>query len=243
MANGLAVIIGVGAEQGLGASLCRRAARDGHHVVVAGRTPAKIEALAAGLRADGAEATAVPVDVTQEDQVAGLFQATDRLDAPLAFVGYNAGNAFRHQTLEMPGQFFQDAWAVCCLGGFLSGREAGRRMAEQGSGTIMFTGATASIKARPPFVAFASAKAGLRAAAAGLARELGPKGVHVAHAIIDGGIDGERLNSRAPDLKARMGQNGMLNPDAIAESYWQVHLQHPSAWTFEIDLRPFAETF
>ena len=172
-----------------------------------------------------------------------MFKAIDGMSGTLDFVGYNAGNSFRHDTLTMPGEFFEKAWRVCCFGGFLVGREAGRRMAEQGSGTIVFTGATASVKSRPPFMAFASGKAGLRAVAAALARELGPKGVHVGHAIIDGGIDGERLNKTYPAAKDRLGENRMLKPEAIAEAYWQIHLQHPSAWSFEIDLRPYKETF
>lgn len=243
MNNRIAMVFGVGAERGLGAALCRRAAADGCHVIVGGRTQAKIDAVVGSIVAFGGQATASVVDVTQEEQIVAAFEAADRIDGELSFVGYNAGNAFRHDTLSMSAEFFEEAWRVCCLGGFLVGREAGKRMSEQGSGSIVFTGATASIKARSPFLPFASAKAGLRAVASALARELGPKGVHVAHAIIDGIIDGEIIASRAPDLRARLGENGMLDPDAIAESYWQVHLQHPSAWSFEIDLRPFGEAF
>lgn len=243
MAKQIAIIIGVGAKRGLGAALCRRAAVDGYHVLVGGRTQAKVAAVADSIVASGGQATAHVVDVTREDQMIALFETADAMEGDLDFVGYNAGNAFAHDTLSMTAAYFEEAWRVCCLGGFLAGREAGRRMSDRGKGSIIFTGATASIKARPPFLAFASGKAGLRSVAAALARELGPKGVHVAHAIIDGGIDGEKLNSKVPDLKARLGENGLLGPDAIAESYWQVHLQHPSAWSFEIDLRPFRETF
>ncbi len=243
MAEGLAVVLGVGAENGLGAALCRRAAAAGCHVVAAGRTAAKVEAVAAAIRENSGQASTGVLDLTQEAEIEGLFKGVDSLTGRLAFVAYNAGNAFRHDSLTMSGAYFEEAWRVCCLGGFLAAREAGKRMAKQGAGSLLFTGATASLKARPPFMAFASAKAGLRAVAASMARELGPKGVHVGHVIIDGGIEGERLLSKNPGLKDKMGAHGLLSPEAIAESYWQLHLQHPSAWTFELDLRPFKETF
>lgn len=243
MPKKLALIIGVGAINGLGAALCRRAAAADYQVVAAGRTAGKIDKVAAAIEENGGKASAHVADVTDEAAMIELFDAVDALNGELDFVAYNAGNAFRHDSLTMSGQEFEEVWKVCCLGGFLAAREAGKRLAEHGAGSILFTGATASIKARAPFLAFASAKAGLRAVAGAMARELGPRGVHVAHAIIDGGIDGERLNSRNPSLKEKMGENGMLSPEAIAESYWQLHLQHPSAWTFEIDLRPFKETF
>jgi NAD(P)-dependent dehydrogenase (short-subunit alcohol dehydrogenase family) len=143
----------------------------------------------------------------------------------------------------MSGHVFEDVWRVTCLGGFIAGREAAKRLAALGQGTLVFTGATASIKARPPFLAFASAKAGLRAVAAGLAREFGPKNVHVGHVIIDGGVDGAIRRKRIPADAETAGENEILSPDAIAESYWQLHLQHRSAWSFEIDLRPFSEVF
>jgi NAD(P)-dependent dehydrogenase (short-subunit alcohol dehydrogenase family) len=116
-------------------------------------------------------------------------------------------------------------------------------MLPRGRGSILFTGATASLRARPPFTAFASAKAALRAVAHGMAREFGPQGLHVAHVVIDGAIDGEQLNRRVPQLKERLGADGMLAPDAIAEAYWQLHVQPRSAWTLELDLRPYKESF
>lgn len=243
MSEKIAVVIGAGAVEGIGGALALRAAAAGYRVVVTGRTEDRVAALADHINGQGGTAVAHAADITQESAVEGLFAAVDGMGGELDFVGYNAGNSFRHDTLTMTGDFFETAWRVCCFGGFLAGREAGRRMADRGAGTIVFTGATASVKSRPPFMAFASGKAGLRAVAAALARELGPKGVHVGHAIIDGGIDGEKLNSRNPDVRAARGENGMLQPVAIAEAYWQLHLQHPSAWSFEIDLRPFKETF
>jgi NAD(P)-dependent dehydrogenase (short-subunit alcohol dehydrogenase family) len=143
----------------------------------------------------------------------------------------------------MDDAFFENVWRLCCFGGFLVGRESARRMVPQGSGSILFTGATASIRARPPFTAFASAKAALRAVAHGMAREFGPQGIHVGHVIIDGGIDGDQINSRFPGYKEKKGDLGMLDIDAIADAFWTLHTQHPSAWTLELDLRPYKETF
>ncbi len=243
MTDRIALIIGASADRGLGSSLACLAASEGYHTVVAARRRASLETLVQKIEAQGGKASAMPVDVTDEHQVEALFSQIDALPGALDFVAYNAGNAFTHDTLSITAEFFTSAWQVCCLGGFLCGREAGRRLKAEGRGTLIYTGATASLRARPPFMAFASAKAGLRAVAATYARELGPSGVHVAHMIIDGGIDGERLNTRNPGLKDRMGENGMLDPDAIAASYWQIHEQHPSAWTFEADLRPYKEVF
>jgi len=243
MSERIAVVLGVGASAGLGAAICRRAAQDNYHVVVGGRTPTKIEAISDEVRLAGGTALPITVDVTDEGQVVDLFNEVDSIKGELDFVSYNAGNSFSHDSLTMTAEFFEQAWRVCCFGGFLVGREAGRRLSELGQGSVMFTGATASLRSRSPFMAFASAKAGLRAVAQAYARELGPKGVHVGHLIIDGGIDGERQHARNPGVVERMGENGLLNPDAIAESCWHLHRQHPSSWTHELDLRPFKEKF
>ncbi|MGH1420124.1 MAG: SDR family NAD(P)-dependent oxidoreductase [Hyphomicrobiaceae bacterium] len=243
MSKKIAVIIGVGAPAGLGASLCRRAAKEGHQVVVVGRTPEKIEAIAAEISAKGGSAVGLAVDVTDEASVVELFETVSGMDGELDVVVQNVGGGSLHETMTMTADFFEDVWRACCLAGFLVGREAGKRFSAQGRGSLLFTGATASLKSRAPFMAFASAKAGLRAVAAALARELGPQGVHVAHFIIDGLIDGERAKTVLPEVAEKLGEEGMLNPDEIAESYWQVHLQHRSAWTFELDLRPFKENF
>jgi NAD(P)-dependent dehydrogenase (short-subunit alcohol dehydrogenase family) len=158
-------------------------------------------------------------------------------------VVYNAGNAMIRPVLEMDAAFFESAWRVGCLGGFLVGREAARRMVPAGGGTLLFTGATASVRARPPFTAFAAAKAALRALAHGLAREFGPQGLHVAHVIVDGMIEGDQILSRFPAAKERAGQDGLLAPDAIADAYYLLHAQPRSAWTLELDVRPYKESF
>ena len=243
MPKSIALIIGVGAENGIGGALCKRAQEAGYHVAIVGRTAAKIEAVADTIKAAGGGASTYLADVGDEAQMLAVFAAVDALEGDLSFVAYNAGGGYRHDTASMPAAIFEDVWRVGCLGGFIAGREAATRLAALGQGTIVFTGATASIKSRPPFLAFASAKAGLRAVASGLAREFGPQGVHVGHVVIDGGVDGAIRRRRIPEHEETAGKNEILSPTAIAESYWQLHLQHPSAWSFEIDLRPFSEVF
>ncbi|MDB5378881.1 MAG: gdhII1, partial [Rubritepida sp.] len=161
----------------------------------------------------------------------------------LEIVVFNAGVNVRTPFRDLSVETFEEAWRTNTLGGFVVGREAARRMVPKGRGTLIFTGATASLRGAANFAAFASAKAGLRAIAQSAARELGPLGLHVAHAVIDGGIDGERLRSRRPERVATAGEDGLLSIDAIAEAYWQLHRQHRSAWTLELDLRPYKEAF
>jgi NAD(P)-dependent dehydrogenase (short-subunit alcohol dehydrogenase family) len=239
----VAVVVGVGESQGLGAALARRFAGEGLHTFVAGRTGSRLESVAGEIERAGGRATPVVTDTTRSDQVVALLDRASSEGGSLDLVAYNAGNNRFSPLLEMSDAFFEDLWRLCCFGGFLVGREAARRMLPQGSGSILFTGATASVRARPPFTAFASAKAALRGVAQGMAREFGPKGIHVGHVVIDGMIDGAQLNERFPELKARQGENGMLHIDAIADAFWMLHTQHPSAWTFELDVRPFKENW
>jgi NAD(P)-dependent dehydrogenase (short-subunit alcohol dehydrogenase family) len=238
-----AIVIGVGAAAGLGAALARRFAREGLHVFLGARNGERIEALAAELRGRGLAASALAMDATQPAELTRLFDAAAAVSECPELVVYNAGNAHLGPLLEIGDAAFEAVWRLGCFGGFVAGREAARRMLPRGSGTIVFTGATASLRARPPFTAFASAKAALRAVAHGMARELGPQGLHVAHVVIDGTIDGDQVNRRLPQLRERLGPDGMLAPDAIAEAYWQLHLQPRSAWTLELDLRPYKESF
>jgi NAD(P)-dependent dehydrogenase (short-subunit alcohol dehydrogenase family) len=238
-----AVVIGVGAVAGLGAALAGRFARAGLHVFLAGRTQARLESVAKEIEAEGGRATPVVTDTTLTPEVVSLFDAVESAAGPPELVVYNAGNNRFRPLLEMDDEFFEGLWRLCCFGGFVAGREAARRMIPHGGGTLIFTGATASVRARPPFTAFASAKAALRALAHGMAREFGPQGLHVGHVIIDGMIDGEQLNSRFPQFKEQKGEDGMLRIDAIADAYWALHQQQRSAWTLELDLRPFKEPF
>jgi len=246
MSTPSAIVIGVGAQRGLGDALCRRFAAEGYHVLVAGRTPEKIEQVVRSIIETGGSAEAVPTDTTREADVVRLF---DRAVSPPAgrepadLVVFNAGNNRRIDFREISAELFEELWRVGCFGGFLVGREAARRLVPLGRGTVIFTGASASLRGKPGFAQFAAAKAGLRMIAQSMAREYGPHGIHVAHVVIDGGIDGERLRSRRPESIKQRGEDGLLNIDAIAEAYWQIHRQRPSAWTQEIDLRPFKEAF
>jgi NAD(P)-dependent dehydrogenase (short-subunit alcohol dehydrogenase family) len=238
-----AIVVGVGSEQGLGAALARRFAAEGHRVVVSGRTESKIAQVARAIVDSGGNAEAFRADTTIEADVIALFDFSEASGHIVDLVVFNAGNNVRHDFRTMPAELFEQTWRVATFGGFLVGREAARRLAPLGQGTILFTGATASLRGKPPFTAFASAKAGLRSLAQSIAREFGPLGIHVAHVVIDGGIDGEKLNTAVPQLKFERGADGLLNIDAIAGAYWYLHTQHRSAWTHELDLRPFKESF
>lgn len=242
MSTPSAVIVGVGAEQGLGAALCRLLAGKGYHVIIAGRTPAKIDKVAETIKASGGSAEAIETDATDEAAVVRLFEHAFAPRGGIAapdFIVFNAGINRPIGFRDLTAAQFEEFWRICCFGGFLVGREAARHLVPLGRGTVIFTGASASLRGKAGYAQFAAAKAGLRMISQSMAREFGPLGLHVAHTIIDGGIDGERLRSRRPDMDA----SGLLNIDAIAESYWHIHRQHPSAWTQELDLRPYKENF
>lgn len=232
MAKEVALVVGVG--PGLGAALARRFAQGGFAVAVAARVGGKLADLA---RAIGGRAYAC--DATDAASVDRLFGDVRRdLGAPSVAI-YNAGAYAPGAVIDIEAAAFERCWRILCLGGFLVGQGAARHMAEAGRGTILFTGATASLRGGANFANLAVGKFGLRAVAQSMARELGPKGVHVAHVIIDGQIRSERYahleKERAPD--------GLLDPAAIAETYWQIHSQPRSAWTLELDLRPWVEKF
>jgi NAD(P)-dependent dehydrogenase (short-subunit alcohol dehydrogenase family) len=235
-------VIGVGAERGLGAALCRRFASGGYHVLVAGRTLSKIEEVAETIESSGGSAEPIVADTTREEDVIRLFDRAmspgDRKD-PADLIVYNAGNNQHINFRDLTAAEFEAFWRVGCFGGFLAGREAARRLVPLGRGTIIFTGASASLRGKPGYAHFAAAKAGLRMIAQSMAREYGSLGLHVAHVVIDGGIDGERLRTRRPQSDPQ----DMLQLDAITETYWHIHRQERSAWTHEVDLRPFKETF
>ena len=244
--QGTAVVAGVGAERGLGAALCRRFAAEGYHVLVGGRTLEKVQQVARTIREAGGSAEAVSTDVTQEADIVRLFDQAMSPNGerePADLVVYNAGNNRHIDFRSLTAAQFEDFWRVGCHGGFLVGREAARRLVPLGRGTVLFTGASGSLRGKPGYAHFAAAKAGLRMIAQSMAREYGPMGLHVAHVVIDGGIDGERLRNFRPQLVEERGEDGMLGIDAIAETYWHLHRQHRSAWAQEIDLRPYKESF
>lgn len=241
-----AVVVGVGSERGVGGAVCRRFAREGYHVFVAGRTASKIDQVVAGIVTAGGSAEAVVTDTTQESDVIRLFDRAMNPGPglePADLVVFNAGNNAIIDFQTLSAEQFEDFWRVGCFAGFLVGREAARRLVPLGRGTVIFTGASGSLRGKPGFAHFASAKAGLRMVAQSMAREYGPKGIHVAHVLIDGGIDGDRLRSSFPAMVERLGADGLLAPDAIAENYWMLHRQPRSAWTQELDLRPYKENF
>jgi NAD(P)-dependent dehydrogenase (short-subunit alcohol dehydrogenase family) len=236
------LVVGVGASQGLGAASARRFARAGFHVVIAGRTREKLEQVASEIVSSGGAADLVVGDASVEADAQRIVAAAEAR-GPIELALHNAGSNRRDSILELEAANFEQLWREHCLGGFLIGREVARRMVPRGKGTMLFTGASGSLRGKAGFAAFAAAKAGLRAVSQSMARELGPKGIHVAHVIIDSGIDGARLLSRLPQLREERGVDGLLSVEAIADTYWQLHNQHRSAWTQELDLRPWAETF
>ncbi|MGZ8192661.1 MAG: SDR family NAD(P)-dependent oxidoreductase [Methylobacter sp.] len=238
-----AVIIGVGPEQGLGASLATFFAGKGLHVFIAGRSEDKLHKVVDKIRQTGGSATPVVADATVELEVARLFTKVRLEGFCVDIAAYNVDSNIPSPLLETDTETFTTLWRQNCLGAFFFGKEAVKAMKDRQKGTVFFTGATASLRAKPPFTAFASAKAGLRALAQGMAREFSPQGIHVVHTIIDGVIDGERARIQFPDYVKSKGKDGLLQLDAIAETYWAIHQQHPSAWTHELDLRPFKEPF
>ena len=236
------IIIGAGAEKGLGGAIARRFAQSGHHVIIAGRTEEKVTALASAVQSNGGSAEAMRVDVVSEADQDALF-ARVRDKGPVAAVIYNAGNNAIIPFDQLDPATFETFWRVGCYGAFLTSKRAIPLLTTQGRGSLFFTGASASLRGRPQFSHFASMKAGLRMLAQSLAREYGPQGIHVAHFIIDGVINGEMATSRFGEYIKSLGEDGALSPDAIAEAYWSVHDQQRSAWTHEMDLRPFKENW
>lgn len=243
-----AVVVGAGARSGIGGALCARFAAEGLHVYATGRSAGKIEPLVSGIRDSGGKATAVAVDASRPAEVKSLFDriAADGRIPELVVFNASERNLPTNFSATTP-EFVETMWRTCCFGGFVVGHEAIERMLAQKRGTLLFTGATASLRGRPKFAAFAAAKAGLRIHAQAFAREFGPEGIHVAHVVIDGIVAGDRASKFGYGIgKALLmskGEDGALHPDAIAEAYWQLHQQHRSAWTHELDLRPFKESF
>ncbi len=243
MAERSVVIVGVGHASGVGAAVARRFAREDFHVTVFGRNAEKLKTAEDSLRAISGKVSVVVGDVTEESTVRKLVEDADRSNAPLEAAIFNAGGNWPSAYLDMDGEFLENMWRVNALSGYFFSKAAIQTMLPRKRGTIIFTGATASMRGRANFGGFASAKAALRALAQSCAREFGPQGLHIAHVVIDGAVDGDRINNFLPALKAQRGDDGLLDPDAIAENYWTLHCQQRSAWTHELDVRPWAEAW
>ncbi len=236
----VAIVIGVGPEDGLGGALCKRFAARGMHVLVAGRTQAKLDALVRTIEAGGGQASAHVSDATSESDTAALFDAAAAA-GHLRLAIYNAGNNFAGRVKDMDAAYFEACWRVCCFGGFLFGREAVRRMAKMKRGSVLFTGASASMRGRANFGAFNAAKGALRNFAQALAKEAGADGIHVGHVVVDGPIGGEKIKLGAPAYAEKLGDAGMISLEGIADAFEYLHDQPPTAWSFEVDLRTSIE--
>ena len=239
-ADKVALVIGAG--DATGGAIARRFAREGYIACVTRRKADKLESLVKQVEADGGRAHAFGSDARQEDEVVTLFAQVEKDFGPIEVCVFNIGGNVRFGIRETTTRVYTKVWEMCALAGFLNGREAARVMVPRKRGTILFTGATASVRGGTGYSAFAGGKHALRALAQSMSRELGPEGIHVAHVVIDGGIDTDFIKqmrgNQYADLKAK---DGILNPDAIAENYWLLHRQSRSAWTHELDLRPWME--
>ena len=234
----------VGAGDAIGAAVARRFTRGGYKVCVARREAAKSQGLLDEAKAAGQDIRAFSVDARNEAEVQGLFARVEAEVGPLDICLFNAGSNVNKPVLETTEKLFFKAWELACYAGFLVGREAARHMVPRGRGSILFTGATASIRGSSGFAAFAAAKFGLRAVAQSMARELGPKNIHVVHLLIDAGVDSEaihqRMRARGIDAKD-IAADSLTKTESIAEAYWFAHHQARDGWTHELDLRPFVE--
>jgi NAD(P)-dependent dehydrogenase (short-subunit alcohol dehydrogenase family) len=234
-------ILVVGAGDATGGAIARRFAREGYIACVTRRHADKLVPLVARIEAEGGSAHAFGSDARKEDEVTQLFAHIEKEIAPIEVAVFNIGANVRFPITETSARVYYKVWEMGCFGGFLMGREAARVMLPRGRGSIFFTGATASLRGREGFAAFSGAKHALRALAQSMARELGPQGVHVAQIIVDGAIDTEFIRDNFPQRYALKDREGIVDPEAIAESYWQLHRQPRNAWTHEMDLRPWIE--
>jgi NAD(P)-dependent dehydrogenase (short-subunit alcohol dehydrogenase family) len=237
------VALVIGAGDATGGAIARRFAREGFTACVTRRNADKLAPLVARIESEGGRARAFGSDARREEQMVALVEQIERDVGPIEVAVFNIGGNVRFPIRETTVRVYSKVWEMCALAGFLMGREVAKVMVPRGRGTILFTGATASVRGGVGFAAFAGGKHALRALSQCMARELGPQGIHVAHVVIDGAIDTEFIRSNFPERAALKDRDGILSPDAIAEAYWQLHCQHRSAWTHEMDLRPWMETW
>ncbi len=242
-----ATVAVIGAGDFIGSAIAKRFAREGYTIVAGRRTAEKLQPLIEAIEDAGGKCVGRALDARKEDDITAFLQEADAI-APLEVCIFNPGANVNFPILETTERVFRKVWEMACYGGFLTGREAARLMLPRGRGTILFTGATASLRGGKGYAAFASAKFGLRAVAQSMARELGPQNIHVAHLIIDAGVDTafvrERIRARGgEDAVKNIAADQLMNPDSIADAYWYLHSQSRDAWTFEMDVRPYAETW
>lgn len=230
----------VGAGDFLGSAIARRFAREGFHVV-ATRRRGDLQPLVQSIEAEGQAITGIHSDARDEDAVTALIDKVEREIGPIAITVFNVGGNVRFGITETTSRVYRKVWEMCAFAGFLVGREVAKRMLTRGCGTILFTGATASLRGADGYAAFAGSKHALRALAQSMARELGPKGIHVGHVVIDGPIDTDATRALFPDWFEQRPADGVMQPDDLAEIYWQIHRQPRTAWTFETDVRTYLE--
>jgi NAD(P)-dependent dehydrogenase (short-subunit alcohol dehydrogenase family) len=233
----------VGAGDATGGAIARRFAREGYIACVTRRSADKLAPLVAQIEAEGGQAVPFGSDARKEDEVIELITRIERDIAPIEVAVFNVGGNVRFGITETTTRVYTKVWEMAALAGFLMGREVARVMLPRARGSIFFTGATASLRGRDGFAAFAGAKHALRALAQSMARELGPQGIHVAHFVIDGAIDTAFIRETFPERYKLKEHEGIVNPEAIADAYWQLHTQQRSAWTHEMDLRPWMEAW
>ena len=237
------VALVIGAGDALGGAIARRFAREGYVAVGVRRQQDKLTALVEAIEAEGGKAFGFGCDARKEEEVIALYDRIEAEIGPIEVCVFNIGANVRFSISDTTARVYFKVWEMACFAGFLTGREAARRMEPRGRGTILFTGATASVRGREGFSAFSGAKHALRALAQSMARELGPKGIHVAHTLIDGPIDTQWIAENFPESYARKAHDGILDPDHIADNYWHLHTQPRDSWTHELDLRPWSESW
>ena len=241
MENNNRVALIVGAGDSTGGTIARRFAREGYVACVTRRSADRLQPLVDSIIAEGGRARGFASDARKEDQVAELIETIERDIGPIEVMVFNIGANVPCSILEETARKYFKIWEMACFAGFLTSQAVAKRMVARGCGTILFTGATAGLRGSAGFAAFAGAKHGIRALAQSMARELGPMNIHVAHVVVDGAIDTAFIRDSFPERYALKDQDGILNPAHIADNYWHLHSQPRDAWTFELDLRPWAE--
>ncbi|MHC8363103.1 SDR family oxidoreductase [Pseudomonas sp. LS2P72] len=239
--NNKKVVLVVGAGDATGGAIAKRFAQEGFVACVTRRSADKLQPLVDAIKADGGEAHGFACDARKEEDVIALVEQIESQIGPIEAFVFNIGANVPCSILEETARKYFKIWEMACFSGFLNAREVAKRMAKRQRGTILFTGATAGLRGASGFAAFAGAKHGIRALAQSMARELGPMNIHVAHVVVDGAIDTDFIRESFPEKYATKDQDGILDPEHIAENYWYLHSQPRDAWTFELDLRPWSE--